>query len=200
MTQIAFLQRPVRTDTDSMAPLSGPPNMNAAGAAPPAAEITSTSEPKPKPAATEFGHSPDRVRILVVDDEPLMGSAIARVLAEHEVIALTSARAAMLRVIAGERFDVILCDVMMPDFSGIDLYDGIAREAPQFVDRLVFVTGGAYTPDAIAFLERITNLRLEKPIMPSALHDAVRSILRSTQTPPPKGTAAPSHRGRGVEE
>jgi DNA-binding NarL/FixJ family response regulator len=181
-----------------MAPLSGPPNMNAAGAAPPAPEITST--PEPKPAATEVGHSPDRVRILVVDDEPLMGSAIARVLAEHEVIALTSARAAMLRVIAGERFDVILCDVMMPDFTGIDLYDGIAREAPHLVDRLVFVTGGAYTPDAIAFLERIPNLRLEKPITPAALHDAVRSILESNQAPPPKGAAAPSRRGPGVEE
>ena len=126
--------------------------------------------------------SEDRKRILVVDDEPLMGSAISRVLAEHEVVALTSARSALCRISAGESFDVILCDVMMPDFSGMDLYEGIARQAPELLDRVVFMTGGAYTQDAITFLDRVPNARLEKPILPRALHDAMASIL-------PLGTA-----------
>ena len=118
-----------------------------------------------------------RARILVVDDEPLMGSAITRVLAEYEVVALTSARVAMTRIAAGERFDVILCDVMMPDFSGIDLHAAITRQAPELQDRLVFVTGGAYTTEAIEFLERVSNPRLEKPILPRALHEAVAAII-----------------------
>ena len=122
-------------------------------------------------------------RVLVVDDEPMMGSAIGRVLAEHDVSALTSARTALKRILAGERYDVILCDVMMPDFSGMDLYEAIAAQAPDLLDRLVFVTGGAYTPDAIEFLERIANRRLEKPILPAALHEAVaQTMAAATRT------------------
>jgi DNA-binding NtrC family response regulator len=137
-----------------------------------------------------MGPGRHRVKILVVDDEPLMGSAISRVLAEHQVVALTSARLAMGRIAAGERFDVILCDVMMPDFNGIDLYQGVAGVAPELLDRLVFITGGAYTADAIAFLERVPNPRLEKPILPQALQDAVAAALAQRSTaPPPAGVA-----------
>jgi CheY-like chemotaxis protein len=128
---------------------------------------------------TELTRAGNRKRILVVDDEPLMGSAIARVLADHDVIALTSARNALSRISAGEGFDVILCDVMMPDFSGMDLYEALCRQAPELLDRLVFITGGAYTPDAISFLDRVPNARLEKPILPRVLHDALASILAS---------------------
>jgi two-component system cell cycle sensor histidine kinase/response regulator CckA len=125
-------------------------------------------------------HPARRARVLVVDDEPLMGSAIQRVLAEHDVFALTSGRAALSLVRAGQRFDVILCDVMMPEFSGMDLYEGIARDAPDLLHRVVFVTGGAYTVDATAFLDRVPNLRLEKPLSPQALHEAVAQMLEAT--------------------
>jgi PAS domain S-box-containing protein len=145
----------------------------------PPADVSTASPLDPVRPVTEATPSGDRKRILVVDDEPLMGSAIARVLAEHEVVALTSARSALCRISAGERFDVILCDVMMPDFSGMDLYEAMARQAPELLDRLVFITGGAYTPDAVAFLDRVPNARLEKPILPRALYDAVASILPS---------------------
>ena len=117
--------------------------------------------------------------MLVVDDEPLMGSAIQRVLTEHDVVVMTSARTAMAKIAAGERFDVILCDVMMPDFSGIELYEGIARHTPELLSRVVFVTGGAFTSTASEFLERVPNPRLEKPIHPDALHDAVAEMLGS---------------------
>ena len=111
-----------------------------------------------------------------------MGSAIQRVLAEHDVFALTSGRAALSLVRAGQRFDVILCDVMMPDFNGMELYEAIARDAPELVPRVVFVTGGAFTADATAFLERVPNPHLEKPISPKALHEAVAQMLESTET------------------
>ena len=120
-----------------------------------------------------------RGRILVVDDEPLMGSAIARLLFEHTVVATTSARVAADRIVGGEAFDVILCDVVLPDFSGIDLYDTIARQRPDILRRVIFVTGGAYTAEAIAFLDRIGNLQLEKPLRPNELRDAVALILKT---------------------
>jgi DNA-binding NarL/FixJ family response regulator len=106
-----------------------------------------------------------------------MGSAIARVLSEHDVVPLTSARVALARIVAGERFDVILCDVMMPDFSGIDLYEGIANQIPRLLERVVFMTGGAYTSEAIEFLDRVPNLRLEKPILPQALHETLATVI-----------------------
>jgi DNA-binding NtrC family response regulator len=131
--------------------------------------VTTAGAASPRPVRT--------ARVLVVDDEPMMGSAIGRVLADHDVSALTSARTALKRILAGERYDVILCDVMMPDFNGMDLYKAIAAQTPELLSRLVFVTGGAYTTDAIEFLERIPNLRLEKPLLPAALHQAVARIL-----------------------
>lgn len=131
-------------------------------------------------SSAPVGPSPSgsrRARILVVDDEPLMGSAIARVLFQHDVVALTSGRSALARIAAGERFDVIICDLMMPDFNGIDFHAGIARDAPDLLDRLVFLTGGAYTTGAVDFLKRVPNARLEKPVMAQDLHDAVALAL-----------------------
>ena len=142
--------------------------------------LAGMAEPDLAPAsvdAAQSGARPRRARVLVVDDEILMGSAIARVLTEHEVIAMTSGRTAMAKIAAGDRFDVILCDVRMPDFSGIDLYRGIAACAPELLGRIVFVTGGAFTADAAEFLDGVANLRLEKPIHPDALHDVVAAMM-----------------------
>lgn len=119
----------------------------------------------------------------MVDDEPLMGSAISRILADYQVVALTSAEVAMARIAGGEQFDVIFCDVMMPRFSGIDLYRRLERDAPELLDRLVFITGGAYTTEAVEFLEQIPNVRLEKPILPQALHAAVATVLGAPGKP-----------------
>ena len=60
-----------------------------------------------------------RARVLVIDDDQRLGTLVARMLArEHEVTVLTSARAALDRIAAGERFDVMLCDLMMPELTG----------------------------------------------------------------------------------
>lgn len=45
-------------------------------------------------------------------------------------------------------FDVILCDLMMPDTTGMDLHHELVRIAPDQVDRMVFMTGGAFTAKA----------------------------------------------------
>ncbi|MES1158106.1 MAG: ATP-binding protein [Haliangium ochraceum] len=150
------------------------PAANDPAIATPPTTAPARTAPNPEPTGER---QVKRARILVVDDEPMMGSAIGRVLAEHDVVALTSARAALTRIVAGEHFDVILCDVMMPDLSGIELHEAVAARMPELLPRLIFVTGGAYTPDAIAFLDRVTNLRLEKPIFPMALYKAVSQIL-----------------------
>lgn len=118
-----------------------------------------------------------------------MGTAIARVLAQHDVVPVTSGRAALARICDGERFDAIFCDLMMPDFNGMDLYEAIALQAAELLDRVVFMTGGAYTEEAVEFLERVPNPRLEKPILPQVLQAVVRSIVEARAAQSESSTA-----------
>lgn len=124
-------------------------------------------------------------RILLIDDEAALGRALRMLLGDHDVVAVTCAQEALKKLATGERFDVILCDLMMPDMSGIDLYDQID---PAHRDRVVFMTGGAFTPQARDFLARCERPHLDKPFSENALRDAierVRSIrdTRSGRTP-----------------
>ncbi len=101
----------------------------------------------------------------MVDDERLVGDAIARSLTEeNDVEVVTDAQQALARIAAGKTYDLILCDLMMPVVTGMDLYAEILRTAPRMAGRLVFMTGGAFTPRARAFLESIGNPCLEKPL------------------------------------
>ncbi|HYX92860.1 MAG TPA: response regulator, partial [Myxococcaceae bacterium] len=120
-----------------------------------------------------------RGRVLVVDDEPTLGTAVGRMLSsEHEVLAVTSARDAIGRIVRGERFDVILCDLMMPEMTGMDLYAEFVRFAPDQAKKLVFMTGGAFTSRAREFLDRVRNPRIEKPFDAAALRALVHGLLR----------------------
>jgi two-component system cell cycle sensor histidine kinase/response regulator CckA len=130
-----------------------------------------------KPVATQ------RASVLVVDDEPAVGSAICRVLAYHDVTFVTSAQEALDLLAAGRMFDVLLSDVMMPQMSGMELYRQIVGLYPKMASKVVFVTGGAFTPEASAFLDRVGNERIEKPFEPRSLRELIRRLV--APTPPP---------------
>jgi PAS domain S-box-containing protein len=88
-----------------------------------------------------------RGRILVIDDEPMIGELARRVLsADHDVVATTNGSEALSKLSAGERFDAILCDLMMPQMTGMDLHARLLQVAPDQAARLIFLTGGAFTP------------------------------------------------------
>ena len=91
----------------------------------------------------------------------------------------TTARAALELIAAGKRFDVILSDLMMPEMSGMDFYDELARRFPAHVERVVFVTGGAFTPAGREFLERGPNERICKPFEPRTIRQLVQRIASS---------------------
>jgi CheY-like chemotaxis protein len=130
------------------------------------------------PRAPQVREASRRGRILVVDDEPMIAVAIRRTLQrEHEVVTLTSAREAHARLTGGERFDVIVCDVMMPEMSGMDLHEELVRHSPELAARMVFMTGGAFTPNARAFLNQVANRRLEKPFTSKELRALVQAML-----------------------
>lgn len=101
--------------------------------------------------------------MLVVDDEPPIGSALRRILTAHDVTVVTSAKAALALVAAGRSFDVILSDLMMPAMSGEDLFEELVWTSAAHAPRMVFISGGAFTPVLQAFLERVSNERVNKP-------------------------------------
>ncbi|MBA3540771.1 MAG: response regulator [Deltaproteobacteria bacterium] len=120
-----------------------------------------------------------RGKILVVDDDVQLGHAIRRYLsAFHEVEVVQSGRAALDRFDQGARFDVLLCDVMMPQVTGMEVYDTIARLDPAQAAKIVFLTGGAFTIAAREFLDRSTNPRLDKPFDLKALRRLVHDMIR----------------------
>jgi CheY-like chemotaxis protein/two-component sensor histidine kinase len=135
--------------------------------------------PQPTAASLVAGSGParQRARVLVVDDEPMIGATLARVLSVHEVIAIRSAREALARIGGGERFDVILCDLMMPEMSGMDLHAALSGSAPEAAGRMVFLTGGIFTPAARAFAESIPNPIVEKPFDAGALRALVARVV-----------------------
>jgi CheY-like chemotaxis protein len=105
-----------------------------------------------------------RPRVLVIDDDAPLRSMMRRVLEPgHEIVLATSAKEALDRIAAGERFDLVLCDLMLPGLSGVDFHERVGTSAPDLVERIVFTTGGAYTPRAEAFLARSDIRHIEKP-------------------------------------
>jgi signal transduction histidine kinase/CheY-like chemotaxis protein len=120
-----------------------------------------------------------RGRILVVDDEPMIGKALQRAMSdEHEVIATTSASQALESISAGESFDVILCDLMMPQMTGMDLHEALVRVAPEQADRMIFLSGGEFTERARAFIDTTSNKRLEKPFDVRRLQALINECIR----------------------
>ncbi|WP_375770579.1 ATP-binding protein [Archangium gephyra] len=140
-------------------------------------------EPAPVPTA-------GRARILVVDDEPYVTRALQRSLSpDHEVATVNGARAALKLLDQGNRFDLILCDVMMPGMTGMDLYAELNRATPDQAQRVVFMTGGAFTPRALSFLQEVSNPKLSKPL---DLRQLRALVSRSAQSPAPAAAPAAS--------
>ncbi|OGQ25485.1 MAG: hypothetical protein A2138_07020 [Deltaproteobacteria bacterium RBG_16_71_12] len=109
----------------------------------------------------------------------MIGQVVRRVLAkEHEVVVTADARAALERVRAREPFDVILCDLMMPQMTGMELHGEVRKIDPTAADRIVFLTGGAFTPAARAFLDEVPNQRVEKPFDPQHLRALINDRIR----------------------
>lgn len=115
-------------------------------------------------------------RILVVDDEPLILAVVKRVLQKDHALELEpSPVRALERIVQGERFDLVLCDLTMPDLSGPELYARVQEHDPAQAGRMVFLTGGAFTEDAQSFLKAHPLPVLEKPFEPHALRELVRA-------------------------
>jgi signal transduction histidine kinase len=118
------------------------------------------------PASTGWTERPKSgLRVLVVDDEVPVGNALKRSLGRrYEVIALDKAREALELIAGGRRFDAILCDLMMPEMTGPQFHEALSRVAPEQAQRITFMTGGAFTSEARAFLASTRHRCVDKPL------------------------------------
>jgi PAS domain S-box-containing protein len=153
----------------------------------PAAPHDAAEAPPPPTAPPVVSSVASTARVLVVDDEPLIVSMLEGLLRieGHSVTGCTVAPEALALIDQGRRFDVVLCDLMMPGLSGMDLYAALCDRAPEQATRFVFLTGGAFTPRARRFLDSVPNPRLEKPFSVDAVLDLVRRVATRPTAPGP---------------
>jgi signal transduction histidine kinase len=127
--------------------------------------------------------------VLILDDEAVVGRALQRILGpRYEVLVLVQGPEALAQVASGRRFDTILCDLMMPEMSGPRFYEELARVAPEQAERVIFMTGGAFTEQSRAFLAGTGLPCVDKPI------DAQRLRALMAAVPPLGSRAGPTAR------
>jgi len=151
-----------------------------------AAELNPASEPEPQreawaaAAAKTASEKPDalvrRGRVMVIDDEPLIGSVIRTALKdEHDVVVEVRAADALARLERGETFHLILCDMAMPNLGGPDVFAIVSARWPALVPRLVFMTGGSFSAATKAFLDNTNAAVISKPFS----LEEIRSLARA---------------------
>jgi signal transduction histidine kinase len=134
------------------------------------------AQPTPPASVARAGR---RARVLVIDDEPKIGEVIAFVLSSrHEVVAVQEAQRALELLDGGQTFDVVLCDLMMPNIGGQEVFEAFARW-PAMLRALVFMTGGAFSEEAAAFLKRAQRPVLYKPFTASELEAMIDGHLNA---------------------
>jgi CheY-like chemotaxis protein len=119
-------------------------------------------------------------RILIVDDEPFVRNALCRALRSHDLVTASSGEEALAHLTTQEPFDLILCDLMMPGVSGIDIYQHLRGRHPGREQQLVFLTGGIFTDEAQEFVAKISNSVVQKPFN----FQQLRSIVSEKIAPP----------------
>ncbi len=153
-------------------------------------DAANTSVPTEQPRRRDLAGQ--RLRILIVDDDRPVAAAIALELGQHDVVVAESGREALDILRRDHGFDVILCDLMMPEISGMDVYEAVGYIDPALLTRIVLMTGGAFTRRAGDFLTTVDAPVLEKPFDTGRLHEVVGAIDRERDRPDPTVLAAGS--------
>jgi DNA-binding NtrC family response regulator len=127
-------------------------------------------------------------RILIIDDELLLAESLRRILAdEFEVTATAAPTMALAWLTSGDWYDVILCDVMIPGMTGVELRARVERVVPELAARFVFMTGGILIPEVQALLDKTPSIVLAKPFDYGALRELIR---RRVLGQPPRSQAS----------
>jgi CheY-like chemotaxis protein len=113
------------------------------------------------------GPSVRPARVLVIDDDKVLGNAFRMTLARDFDVRVVSSGAEALNVLAHDRkFDFIFCDLMMPEMSGMEFFAEFSVRQPEAADKVLFMTGGVYSQEVRAFISGVPNRCLQKPFDP----------------------------------
>jgi signal transduction histidine kinase len=143
-----------------------------------------TEEPPPRSRVVNRSVRPvpdtaPQLRVLVVDDEPEIRRALRRILEQkYEVSLCSNGAEALERFDSGERFDVILCDVLMPEMTGVELFGELERRFRDQAERVVFLTGGSTTEATRRFIEGKRTRVVGKPFRSADIESAVGRFAR----------------------
>lgn len=114
------------------------------------------------------------LRVLVVDDETLLARSIElQLVGIHEVVIASSGKAALALLQEGASFTTVLCDMMLPDMSGMELFTLINEKVAPMAPHFVFMTGGSFSPKLFQFLKTHNVTCLEKPFSVEQLREAI---------------------------
>jgi PAS domain S-box-containing protein len=116
-------------------------------------------------------------RVLVIDDEDLVRTAMCRVLADFDAVAVAGVAEARTLLENDTDFDAILCDIMMPGGSGTELHAWLRDHHPRLARHTVFITGGAFTPRTREYLRSTQHIALEKSCGADRLKQVVAEIV-----------------------
>jgi signal transduction histidine kinase len=137
----------------------------------PAFEGPMPERPRPTPGAPRR-----RRRIVAVDDEALLLKAYRRMLIDyHDVETKLGAREALCYFEEDRAFEVVLCDLQMPEMSGAELYAAVKERWPALAERFIFITGGAFSPEARRFLDDGLIACIHKPFQVDELLELIET-------------------------
>ena len=121
-------------------------------------------------------------RVLIIDDDRQVTASMAILFEGNDVDVVHSGQEGLARLLSGEEYDWIFCDLMMRDVSGIDVYEQARQARPSLEQRFVFMTGGAFTQRAREFVAQVKCPCLAKPFHP---HQVVAALKRRPSSSPP---------------
>lgn len=119
-----------------------------------------------------------RGRVLVIDDDTTLLETIAEIIdSQHDAQAVSNVEEALQLITSGNQYDVILCDLMMPDIDGMEFYRRLQQISSELCHRVVFLTGGSFTERTDDFLRQPHIRHFQKPILSKELFTVLNSII-----------------------
>lgn len=123
--------------------------------------------------------------MLIIDDEPSLAKTLGFLLQdENDITLATSGRQALALLSQSLDYDVLLCDLMMPSVSGMDIFDWLQQAHPGKEAAMIFMTGGTFTPKAAQFVSSIPNPTIDKPFSVETVQEIIRQVASGTWVPP----------------
>ena len=119
---------------------------------------------------------PRRLRVLVIDDEPIVGDIVSRSLAQTANVVVAMTFVDGCREAATGEFDAVVCDLNLPDGDALAFASFLGQGSPQLVSRLIVTTGGALTAAHQRFLDSMEPRVLSKPFAAPTVRQLVASV------------------------